>query len=322
MIAAAVEESLARLKEARPRLESRIDRAATYLTVQLSTSARTRPIKCRIRKGGRRVYLVSSLTSGGVTYEVSPLDWACSCPDHHRTGEACKHSLGCWILAKANTPIPNTRPSELPCEDCGEALPHDRLIEVQEGQAEETLNPGMRVCRMCARDHGLPVPRTSPQESEEAARDDGEGDDDQETSMPERDPDSGPTHAEVGRWLEERRWIYARSRPTNPHEYTLRRECGDEEMFERVVEHLREFGDPYPWWGSIYLQYVSGDHAYWTMGARPQETVLINRKMLEQIRIDQLVNKGGGGIVWPWLHNDIEAERATLRRQESGQEQL
>ena len=172
MIAEAVENVLARLKQARPRLESRVDRAATYLTVQLSTSARTRPIKCRIRKGGRRVYLVSSLTSGGVTYEVNPADWSCSCPDHHRHGPGCKHSLGCWVLVTANRPLPETRPAELPCEVCGEAFPRGRLIEVQEGQAEETLNPGTKVCRMCAGEHGLPVPRTHREETQD---DEGDG---------------------------------------------------------------------------------------------------------------------------------------------------
>lgn len=138
----------------------------------------------------------------------------------------------------------------------------------------------------------------------------------------QEEPVSSLTHAEVGRWLESRRWIFARSRQTNPHEYCLRRESGDEDLFERVVEHVREFGQPYPWWGTVYLQYVSGNFAYWTMGARPSETVLINRKSLERVRLDQLTNKGGGGIVWPWLHNDVEAEREELRRKESGQAEL
>jgi hypothetical protein len=168
LIAEAVENVLGRLKDARPRLGSRVDRAATYLTVQLSTSARTRPIKCRIRKGGRRVYLVSILTSGGVTYEVNPADWSCSCPDHLRHGPGCKHGLGCWVLATANRPLPKSRPAESPCEVCGAAFARERLIEVGEGPAEEILNPGMRVCRMCARGHGLGHdPRRSHGEAQE-----------------------------------------------------------------------------------------------------------------------------------------------------------
>ena len=174
VLAARVEEELARLREARSHLASRVDRVATVLVMQLSSSARTRPIRCRVRKGGRRVYLVSSLTSGGVTYEVSPADWSCSCPDHHRHGPGCKHALGCWVLATANRPLPSIPPTELPCSDCGDRFPRDRLIEVQEGQGEETLNPGSRVCRLCALRHGLPVPRSSHETDEEAAQDDEE----------------------------------------------------------------------------------------------------------------------------------------------------
>lgn len=322
LIAEAVENVLARLRDARPHLESRLDRAATIVVVHLSSAARTRPIRCRIRKNGKRVYLVASLSAGGAVYEVNPTDYSCSCPDYHRRGAACKHGIAAWIVANAAAPRHHERPSEIPCEGCGELLPRDRLIEAQEGEAEATLNPGMRVCRMCAKDHGLPIPRSSHEASEEAAQDDENGDDEPEASMPESDPADGLTHAQVERWLEERRWIFARSRPTNPHAYCLRRECEDEDLFERVVEHIREFGQPYPWWGTVYLQYVAWGFAYWTMGARPQETVLINRKPLEQVRLDQLTNKGGGGIVWPWLHNDVEAEREELRQKESGQDEL
>jgi len=58
------------------------------------------------------------------------------------------------------------------------------------------------------------------------------------------------------------------------------------------------------------------------MGAPLAETEVINRKSLERVRQDQLTNRGGGGIVWPWLHSDIEAEREELRRQKAGQEEL
>jgi hypothetical protein len=88
-----VEEALARLREARPHLESRLDRAATIVVVHLSSAARTRPIRCRIRIDGRRAYLVSSLTSGSAVYEVDPRSWSCSCPDYHRRGTACKHGI-------------------------------------------------------------------------------------------------------------------------------------------------------------------------------------------------------------------------------------
>jgi hypothetical protein len=126
----------------------------------------------------------------------------------------------------------------------------------------------------------------------------------------------------VQRWLEAQRWHHARSRPDNPHSYCLRREADDQKTFEQIVEFINEYGSPYPWWGHVYRQYVCGSYAYWSMGAPPSETKLVNRKSLEQVRQDQLTNKGGAGVVWPWLHGDIEAERAALRRQESAQDEL
>jgi len=132
----------------------------------------------------------------------------------------------------------------------------------------------------------------------------------------------GPSHAFVQGWLEDQRWIFARSRASNPHWYCLRRNAGDEAIFERIVEFIRERGVPYLWWERHYLQYVAGEWAYWSMGSPIQETSLINRKSLEQVRLDQLWNRGGGGIQWGWLHSDIGAEREELRRQEAGQEEL
>lgn len=261
LLADAVEEALATLRAARPHLESRLDRAATIVVVHLSSAARTRPIKVRVRKNGRPVFLVASLTSGGAIYEVNPTDWSCSCPDFRRRGAACKHGIAAWILANAGT-------------------------------------------------------RTAPQAVDE------DGKEGAEVPAGADGTVGGLTHAEVGRWLESQRWIFARSRPTNPHSYCLRREAGEDAMFEAVVEHIREFGQPYPWWGTVYLQYVAGSHAYWTMGAAVKDTILINRKSLEQVRLDQLTNKGGGGIVWPWLHQDVEAEREDLRWRESGQDEL
>lgn len=130
---------------------------------------------------------------------------------------------------------------------------------------------------------------------------------------------NGLSHDFVRRWLEDQRWIFARSRANNPHWCCLRSEVADPRIFEQVVAHLGEYGSPYVWWGSTYLQYPAGRYAYWTMGAGVQNTELINRKSLEQVRIDELRNTGGGGIQWRWLHGDIEAE---LRTQESAQDEL
>ncbi len=94
-----IEREVARLKVARPELVGRIDRAVTILVVHLSSTPSRRPLRCRVRRDGRSVLLVSSLSASGAVYLVDPETWQCSCPDFHRgsTG-VCKHGLAGWIL--------------------------------------------------------------------------------------------------------------------------------------------------------------------------------------------------------------------------------
>ena len=73
-------------------------------------------------------------------------------------------------------------------------------------------------------------------------------------------------------------WIFAKTMPENPHEYTLRKNWPDDSRFIRAVEHIRAYG--YKAWfkGRPYIQLDVDDHFYWTMGAPLGSTILINRK--------------------------------------------
>ncbi len=98
-IAERVERELERVRAARPHLASRIDRAANILVAHLSCR-RQRLIRVRVGRDGRARFLVSG--SGGAVYVVDPVAWSCTCPDHHRRGVACKHSIACWALWRAS----------------------------------------------------------------------------------------------------------------------------------------------------------------------------------------------------------------------------
>jgi hypothetical protein len=277
-IAQAVEREIERLRELRPVLDSRIDRAASILVMQLSSNPRSRPVRVRISKDGTAKFLVASATVGGGVYVVDPKRWECNCPDaHRRVGKGCKHSITCYVLERV---------ARVPWKGCrfcrgGWVFRTEAIVNPESGEVAEAINPVR--CKRCQ---------------------------------------DGLSEEDVRRWLESQRWHYARSRPNNPHFYCLRREADDQETFERIVEYISEYGSPYPWWGAVYDQLPLRDHCYWTMGASIENTELINRKSLEQVRLDQLTNKGGGGIVWPWLHKDVEAERAEMRRQDSAQDEL
>jgi hypothetical protein len=47
------------------------------------------------------------------------------------------------------------------------------------------------------------------------------------------------------------RWIFARTMPQNPHEYTLRKHHGND-VFESAVRYIREHGHMEEYWGKPY----------------------------------------------------------------------
>lgn len=87
----------------------------------------------------------------------------------------------------------------------------------------------------------------------------------------------------LGRALLPRRWIFAKTMPRNPHWYTLRREWGDDALFNEVVAMMRRISYTEYFWGKPYQMVNINGYKYWTMGAPIQETILINRKPLSLV---------------------------------------
>ena len=82
------------------------------------------------------------------------------------------------------------------------------------------------------------------------------------------------------------RWIFAKTMPENPHEYTLRKEWRTDSDFEWAVTFIRTYGYRSKYGGSWYTQMDCDGHFYWTMGCPINKrdgtpyTILINRKIL------------------------------------------
>lgn len=291
-IAERVERELAQLRDARPYLSSRIDRAAGLLVQQLSIAPRLRPIRVRTR-GERARFLVNSLTEGGVTYSVDPRDWTCSCPDYHRRNAPCKHVLGTFVLWKA------AKPRRARCADCGESFHPDRLLEVGEGEAEETLRPGERVCRICAPRHGLPVPAQRGCSAcqggwvhltEEIV----------DTTTGELMVATNPvrcrkclekpasleptlTDEEMARWMAESDWRWASTyADSHPHWYVRLRDQ-DPERFHAAARTIWYLGWDRMYLGRPWRSLEIGDHYVWVYTlpkpgmAYPRDTSVINR---------------------------------------------
>ncbi len=144
-LAARIEEEIARLREKRPHLSKRIDRAEGILVLHLALK-KHRPIRARVGEGRTRRFLVTG--SRGATYVVDPSDWSCSCPDHHRRdGAVCKHALSCYVLERASRPRP--APELVPCTSCRKVLPASSLVEVTHEDESLTWFPGDRLCKAC-----------------------------------------------------------------------------------------------------------------------------------------------------------------------------
>lgn len=145
-----IELELHRLRDKRPHLGDRIDRASTLLVTHFACPPRTRLIRVRLRNGHAR-FLVRG--SGGTVYSVDAKSWQCSCPDAHRRGRGCKHALAAYILRRAAQPAPTPAPR---CDSCEHQFPRGELVEVQAEHGNLTYFPGDLLCSGCADRGGVP----------------------------------------------------------------------------------------------------------------------------------------------------------------------
>ena len=82
---------------------------------------------------------------------------------------------------------------------------------------------------------------------------------------------------ELRDFINNSKWIFAKTyAATWPHHYIVRERI-DENLFIKMVEHIRRFGYE-GWFYKMKLIYFEEDgYVYWTMGAPVEETTIINR---------------------------------------------
>ena len=71
-------------------------------------------------------------------------------------------------------------------------------------------------------------------------------------------------------------WTFAKTMPEWPHEYIVR-ERVDENLFLRLVRHIRTNGYDGKFYRKSITYYDNGGLVYWTMGRPLEETIIINR---------------------------------------------
>ena len=87
------------------------------------------------------------------------------------------------------------------------------------------------------------------------------------------------TDEEIIRVLVTAPYRFAKTMPSCPHSYTLRKEW-DDEWFEAAVELTRRLGKRERWGKAIRPYFRHGEYKYWTMGSPINDTILINRAFI------------------------------------------
>ena len=88
--------------------------------------------------------------------------------------------------------------------------------------------------------------------------------------------DAATFSGELRAFVDERRWTFAKTMPEWPHEYIVRDRV-DEQLFERLVVHIRAHGAEGRFYEKRLIYYEEAGLVYWTMGAPLGETTIVNR---------------------------------------------
>jgi hypothetical protein len=87
---------------------------------------------------------------------------------------------------------------------------------------------------------------------------------------------------ELRAFMDKERWTFAKTyAETWPHEYLVRDRV-DDELFVRLVEHIRAHGEEGPFYRKTYIYFEEDGYVYWTMGEPVEVTTILNRCQKEQ----------------------------------------
>jgi len=96
---------------------------------------------------------------------------------------------------------------------------------------------------------------------------------------------------EIQNFIDQRKWIYAKTMTWCPHYYTLR--IGEkDDVFREFVIHILENGYEKKWYNYLHTYFDVGEWYYWTMDDTIDDTDLINRaKLSERYRYEDKNDK-------------------------------
>jgi hypothetical protein len=77
-------------------------------------------------------------------------------------------------------------------------------------------------------------------------------------------------------------WMFAKTMPATPHEYTQRKRAQSDDEFVEFVKHIRAFGYDERFFSKTYRYFDFDGWQYWTMGFDLPTTIIINRAKLNR----------------------------------------
>lgn len=91
-----------------------------------------------------------------------------------------------------------------------------------------------------------------------------------------------PFPSDVRGLIDSTPWVFAKTyAATWPHEYIVRNRV-DEDLFVRLVTHIRTHGYEGRFYRKKIIYFDEGDKVYWTMGAPLADTTIVNRCRKDQ----------------------------------------
>ncbi|MGC6533966.1 MAG: hypothetical protein ACON4V_00275 [Parvibaculales bacterium] len=89
------------------------------------------------------------------------------------------------------------------------------------------------------------------------------------------------TISELAVLLERQTYLFSKTMPEHPHFYTLRESWSEADNFLMACHWIRVHSYVEWFQGRPYEMFAAGDWKYWTMGYPIDETILINRTLLD-----------------------------------------
>ena len=86
----------------------------------------------------------------------------------------------------------------------------------------------------------------------------------------------------IRRFIGDHEWTFAKTMPTIPHWYTLRKKAKRDEDFAAFVQEIRVRGVARQFGRKSFTYFDIDGWTYWTMGSPIEETILINRARLPE----------------------------------------